>query len=240
VISRQKTNIAGKFSSCFVVAEDMGMSDYLMLAEEPAHTNWTLRLLNEKKTYKSDAALRFAMSSASELHRILIGEDEEQDTLENFAADIFSIDKPSNDSGKQTRKPKRPKRTDDHVVDPDSKSAPLVRVDRLTDGTGFEVVPVKKFQTVAADNNVALPIRVSVKSAYLSSRGNSRSWKDYSPIDFKFGDSIKVKIEPEGSGRIISASENEIIFEISDQDFAVKAGGFDPHRDLLIRTSIAT
>lgn len=238
VISRQKTNIAGQFGSCFVVAEDMDMSDYLMLAEEPAHTKWTIQLLNEKKKYKSDAALRFAMSAASELHRILIGDDEDRDTLENFADDIFSINKPSAEIGKQSRKSKRPECTEEPEVDPTQASVPLVRVDKLVDGTGFEILPVRQFSQIAADQNVIFPIRITVKSAYLSVRGNSRSWKDYSPIDFGFGDNIKVKIEPNGAGDVISASENELVVEINEEDFAIKTSGFDPHRDLLIKTNI--
>jgi len=238
VISRQKTNIAGKYGACFVVVEDLDMSDYLMLAEEPAHTNWTFRLLNEKKKYKSDAALRFAMSAASELHRILIGDDEEQDTLENVAEDIFSINKPSDESGKQSRKPKHPERTKEKEVDPKPASVPLIRVERLDDGTGFEVLPVKQFSQIAADQKVSLPIRITVRSAYLSVRGNSRSWKDYSPIDFGFGDNIEMNIEPISAGDIISASENEFVVEVNDEDFVVKSSGFDPHRDLLIKTTI--
>jgi hypothetical protein len=59
------------------------MSDYLGLAEGPAHTKWLLGKLNEHKKFKSDWPLRFAMDAARELYRILVGEDEEKDKLEN-------------------------------------------------------------------------------------------------------------------------------------------------------------
>lgn len=237
IISEQRDNIPGRYGSCFVIVEDREMSDYLGLAEGPAHTKWLLGKLNEHKKFKSDWPLRFAMGAARELYRILVGEDEEKDKIENFAADIFSISKPSNGpansatkkTGKQTDKPTPPRH--ERLVE-------LVRVDRQQTKTGFSIVAVKELADLMQKEDLTFPFTIKLDAAYLSVGGNARSFKDYSSIDFDFADTIEVETAPSGAAKIKSRSGNRLEVEVLSPEFEVIASGFDKHRDLVVKTDL--
>jgi hypothetical protein len=237
IISEQRDNITGRFGSCFVIVEDREMSDYLGLAEGPAHTKWLLGKLNEHKKFKSDWPLRFAMDAARELYRILVGEDEEKDKLENFAADIFSISKPSSDPANSGTKNKG-KKTDKPTPPKPERSVELVRVDREQAKTGFSIVPAKEMDELMKEEGLAFPLTIKLEVAYLSVGGNARSFKDYSSIDFDFADSIEVEASPPDAAKINVRSGNKLEVEVLAPDFEVVASGFDKHRDLLIKTDL--
>ena len=240
IISDQRAEISAKFGSCFVIVEDTEMSDYLKLAEEPAHTRWFITHLNKQKEFKSDWPLRFAMSAAAELHRILIGEDEEKDKLENFASEIFSIQKPAAATDTTTKKSDRTKKTEETKVEPQPRRTDIVRIERETDGTGFSVVPAKDLEQAMIEQETTFPIRIEVTAAYLSVRGNNRSFRDYARFDFDFSKNIKTEIEPEEAVKILASDGNKLSFEIYAANFRVRSTGFDLHRDLLIRTKITS
>ncbi|SHN51056.1 hypothetical protein [Erythrobacter sanguineus] len=237
IISDQRDNITGSFGSCFVIVEDREMSDYLGLAEGPAHTKWLLGKLNEQKKFKSDWPLRFVMDAARELYRILVGEDEEKEKLENFAADIFSISKPSSDPGKSTTKNKG-KKTDKPTPPKPERSAELVRVEREPAKTGFAIVPVKDIDELMKEEGLVFPLTIKLKAAYLSVGGNARSFKDYSSIDFDFAETIEVEASPLGATKICARSGNKLEIEVLASEFEVVVSGFDKHRDLLIKTDL--
>ena len=82
------------------------------------------------------------------------------------------------------------------------------------------------------------PFRLKVATAYLSVKGNAKSFKDYSEIDFSFGKDIDVEIVDDESGSILSFDRNEAEVEVSDADFELIIKGFDPNRDVLVRTRV--
>ncbi|MBM1311018.1 hypothetical protein JQT66_12305 [Sulfitobacter mediterraneus] len=213
------------------------MSDYLKEAEEPAHTRWFLNRFNEQKSFESDWALRFVMDLPAHMYRILSREDEDASTHENFADDIFSITEPVGTGAKKKRgqKPKQTKKPDNI---PPVKRSPAIRVERDPDNPGFELLPVGNIAELFEEEEVSFPIEVSVKAAYVSALGRSRSWRDYSKIDFQFGKTIPIDISPKGAAKILSASENTFTVELLQPDFCVSAKGFDGNRDLLIHPRI--
>ncbi len=240
VITDQKTNIAGRFGYCFVVVDDEDMSNYLGTAEGPAHTTWVLGKFAESGKYNSDAPLRFIMDAASQLYRIASGEDEEKNEIQNFADDIFSIDRPG--SGKQQeqqQQAKKRKRSEVPVPPPpETKPAELIRLEKMDNGTGFAIHPTKDLAEILASEGITLPFRIDIKSAYLSVKGNGRSFKDYSPLDFDYASSIQIENSPIEAVKILERSGNKLSLEVHSPDFQIQVKGFDRHRDLLNRTNL--
>lgn len=238
IISKQPSHISSKEVACFVVAEDQEMSDYLKEAEEPAHTKWFINRFNSQKSYKSDWALRFVSDLPSIMYKILTNEDEEGSKIKNFATDIFSVSEPS-DEGKSTKKKKKKKDKTDPPSDiPKDTRVPIIRVERDDVNTGFKIVTVPRFNEILSEQNITLPIRLKVKAAYLSAFGKSRSWKDYSPIDFQFEKNIPIQIEPSAAASIISVQDNELTLEITQDKFEISVAGFDENRDLLVHPKV--
>ncbi|KCZ83525.1 hypothetical protein HAD_13014 [Hyphomonas adhaerens MHS-3] len=237
ILSEQKDNISGRFGCCFIIVEDKEMSDYLGLAEGPAHTKWLIGTLKDHKKFKSDWPLRFAMDAARELYRILVGEDEEKDKIEGFAADIFSIKKPSQNDASEAKKQKG-KKTKKPEITKRERATELVRIDREQARTGFSIVPVAGLSDVMAGEDITLPLTIEIETAYLSVGGNARSFKDYTPIDFDFSSTIGVEITPEKAAKVLTQNGNKLVVEVQKPEFKVVASGFDRHRDLLIKTEV--
>lgn len=237
IISRQPSNIPAKNVTCFLIAEDRDMSDYLKEAEEPAHTRWFLNRFKEQKSFTSDWALRFVMDLPAYMYRILSREDEDASTYENFADDIFSVMEPMGIGSKKKRGQKRKKSEEPDDIPP-VKRSPAIRVERDTENPGFDLLLVGNIAELFEEEEVAFPVEVSVKAAYVSALGKSRSWRDYSKIDFQFGKTIPIEISPKGAAKIVSASENTFTVELLQPEFRVSAKGFDGNRDLLIHPRI--
>ncbi|MES0871283.1 hypothetical protein [Pseudovibrio sp. SCP19] len=237
IISRQPSNIPDKSVACFLIAEDPVMSDYLKEAEEPAHTRWFLNRFNEQKSFTSDWALRFAMDLPAQMYRLLSREDEEENTHENFADDIFSVTETA-DAGTKKNRSQNPKQTKKPENIPSVRKQPAIRVERDIVEPGFELLPVGNIVELFEEEEITFPIQVSVKAAYVSALGKSRSWRDYSKIDFEFGKTIPINISPKGAAKIIKASKNTFTVELLQSDFCVSAKGFDGNRDLLIQPRI--
>ena len=238
IISEQTPGINGKYDLCFVIAEDQDMSDYLGAAEGPAHTKWLLGTLRENRRYRSDVPLRLVMNAAAELFRVLEGDDEDKDKLENYANDIFSISRPA--TGKTSKKAKSGprKKSEKPAVPPPPAPVELIRTDKRQDGTGFSIRAVDNIDEAMDENDLAFPFRVKVEAAYLSVRGNARSFRDYSEIDFAFGRDVDVEVDGNGTASILSAEKNEAEVEMTGAGFEVVIKGFDSNRDVLVRTKV--
>lgn len=240
IITQQPHNISGKFEFCFVVVDDRDMSDYLGTSEGVAHTSWALGQFNENAEYKSDNPLRFVMDAANQFHQIAAGEDEEKNAIQNFADDIFSIYRPG--SGKEpeqkphSKKRKRTERPD--PPRPEAKPLELIRLQRLDDGTGFAIYPANDLPDVLMSEGISLPFRIDIKSAYLSVKGNSKSFSDYSQLDFDYASTIRLEISPNESVKVIEQSANKLSLEIFSPTFQIQVKGFDKYRDLLNRTTL--
>ena len=240
VITQQQNNISGKFEFCFVVVDDKDMSDYLGSSEGVAHTNWGLGQFNEIGNYKSDGPLRFVMDAANQFYQIAAGEDEEKNAIQNFADDIFSIDRPG--AGKeQEPKPhsKKRKRLELPVTPrPETKPVELIRLEKLDDGTGYSIYPANDLTDVLMSEGISLPFRIDIKSAYLSVKGNSKSFKDYSQLDFDYASTIKLEVSSSEAVKVLEQSVNKLSLEIFSPTFQIQVKGFDKHRDLLNRTTL--
>lgn len=239
IVTEQNVGIGSKFSCCFVIIDDRDMSNLLATAEGPAHTSWVLKKFQSSGAYKSDWPLRFIMDAANQLYRVVAGEDEEQNEIQNFADDIFSINRPGAGSGsEQKQKPDKPQETKVPVPPSGPKPVEVIRVERLDDGTGFAIHSAKDLGDALETEGVSLPFRIDVVSAYLSVRGNSRSFKDYTPLDFDYSKDIALDTSPPEAVRVINQSGNRLSLHISQVPFTIKVKGFDPHRDLLNRTDL--
>ncbi|EAP77852.1 hypothetical protein ISM_06145 [Roseovarius nubinhibens ISM] len=237
IISRQPSNIPAKNVTCFLIAEDRDMSDYLKEAEEPAHTRWFLNRFNEQKSFTSDWALRFVMDLPAHMYRILSREDEDASTYENFADDIFSVTEPMGIGAKKKRGQTRKKSEEPSDIPP-VKRSPVIRVERDTENPGFDLLPVGNIVELFAEEEISFPVEISVKAAYVSALGKSRSWRDYSKIDFQFGKTIPIEISPTGAAKVISVSQNTFTVALLKPEFRISAKGFDRNRDLLIHPRI--
>lgn len=237
IITEQSSGIAGRFGCCFVIIDDSDMSDFLAAAEGPAHTTWVLGKLSESARYKSDWPLRFVMDAASQLHRILTGEDQDKNEIENFADDIFSIDKPGAGASPEPQK-KSHKKTETPTPPVQPKPAEMIRVERRDDSTGYAISPARDLVEVMKSEGVTLPFRIEIVSAYLSVKGNSRSFKDYTPIDFDYLTTINIETAPASAVEIVARGGNRLTVEVRESEFEINVRGFDRHRDLLNRTDL--
>ena len=66
----------------------------------------------------------------------------------------------------------------------------------------------------------------------MSVRGKSKSWSDYSNIDFDYAKDTVTQVLKVVS--IFNTEANELTFEIKEKQFKVIVTGFDHNRDLLI------
>lgn len=232
LISNQKSEVLNSNVAILVVVDDEVLSDYLVGAEGPAHTDWTYNNFKSQSEYKNDGALRFVSNLPRLIYRLLNRDDEKEENVKDFAKDIFSIGAPK-EKAKSKKSAKKKKTTIDPAPPPPPKRLPLIRIEKEQDGVGYTVLPTSDFQTLVGEE-IHLPIKVSIKSAYMSVRGKSKSWSDYSNIDFDYAKDITVTQAPEGCVDIQHRNANELTFEIKEKKFKVIVTGFDQNRDLLI------
>ena len=236
IVSNQKGSISARDVICFLIVEDNHMSDYLVLAEEPAHTKWFHVRFNEQKEFKSDAPLRFLMNLPSLMYRILVKDDEGNRQHDSVFSHIFSIAAPAVEPTSSSKK--RTKQRTEPPVIPPKKKRPIIRVDKDQQHTGFKIVPVTEIETILDEENLSLPISLEVKAAYVSALGKSRSWRDYSPIDFEFNKTIPIKIFPTDAAELVSGSGNSFLVNVLKPNFSISVEGFDPNRDLIVQPKI--
>lgn len=236
IVSNQKGGISARDVACFLIIEDNLMSDYLVLAEEPAHTQWFHVRFNEQKEFKSDVPLRFLMNLPALIHRILTRDDEENRRHDSVFADIFSIADPAAET--TSRRKKRTKKATKRPDIPPPKKRPIIRVDKDQQNTGFKIVPVTEFETILQEENLSLPISIEVRAAYVSALGKTRSWRDYSPIDFEFNKTIPIKIEPIDAAELVSGDGNKFLINVLRPNFSISTEGFDSNRDLIVQPKI--
>ena len=236
IVSNQKSGILARDVACFLIVENNLMSDYLVLAEEPAHTKWHLYRFNEQKEFKSDAPLRFLLDLPSMMHRILVRDDEENRSHDSVFADIFSIADPSADT--PSHRKKKTKKIIKRPDIPPPKKRPIIRVDKDQQNTGFKIAPVTEIETILQEENLSLPLSIEVRAAYVSALGKTRSWRDYSPIDFEFNKTIPINIEPSDAAELVYGDGNKFLINVFKPNFLISTEGFDPNRDLIVQPKI--
>ena len=192
-------------------ANDDSLCGFLGDSETPAHTDWNERTAGFKKKYQNAVAtLRFIKGSIRDIVRILDIPSAGRET--DFLKEIFYVREPVEEPGTKGVKPPHPK--------PPTKPR------------FFDVSVVSGgFCLYLANTKVDLPLETEVTVAYDIRRGNP--FKNYSPWDFDLS-GMKRSIS---GGRVISVFSNKMTIGVEKQNFKLEVKGFDPKRDIIIRTS---
>jgi len=199
-------------------AEDETIAKFLGDCETPAHTDWKERTEGFREKYsKAVRTLRFIKNSISDIVKIL--DEPPQGRIKDFLLDIFSIPIIP-ESVKESRK--RYKKTPP-TPEPEITNREPFFVVTKTSG-GFNITVNQK-----ADVR-SYPVSGRVKIAYDTRRGDP--FKNYEIFDFNVNKKpIRRSVK---RCRIISAENNEIIFQALKSNFKFDLSGFDESRDLVL------
>jgi hypothetical protein len=204
-----------------LIAEDEPICAFLGDAENAAHTLWTTNTEKLKNNWRSaQTTVTLIKRAVVQLYDLLaeVTEEKSEDALLNF----FWFDEP--DIGKRKRRvkpqppppvPKLPKPRQLFDIRQVEGGFTLVGTDALSDQT--------------------LPCEIVVEVAYDTSRGNP--FKKYSTLDFHTGKQGGVQMASTPSVSMTSNKGNIWHFSITELPFQLTVKGFDPNRDLRIRTS---
>ncbi|MBN1626672.1 MAG: hypothetical protein JW944_09125 [Deltaproteobacteria bacterium] len=208
-----------------VAVSDKPLSRLLGDSENPAHTEWQERSPKFKGRYDHGVScLRFVKSSTREIVKLLSRPSEERDIklLRNlFYLDVRAHNENTGISGKPNEKP-----GDDGngTSEPGSMAADRFLVLHRTK---------QGFRLSARPEARKLPKEIDIEVAYDVRQGNP--FKLYSHFDFELN---KPPIRASGKGIKASISKSNIIHIVIERpDFQLLLTGFDPKRDLKIRTS---
>lgn len=202
-----------------VIVEPGPLATMLGDSENPAHTQWQRYGSKFKdKYYSGGATIRFVSDSVAEIVRIST-EAEDQEDL-SLLSDIFSIPAEEGEEGLDEVDVK--KRPDEarKIERPEPPGSSRIR---------FVVSPVEGGFTVKPSAPLApLPASIRVRVAYEVRRGNA--FNKYDPADFKL-ERMDVKVS---GGEVSERLENQLVLEVTDEDFSLTVRGFDPNRDVKV------
>lgn len=190
------------------------IADLIRDAEDPSHIKLDKSAERVKARYLyGPAYITFVRQAASELMRLIQGEeDQDRDLLADLIGMISNDGRPP----KTTKKVVRPK------MPPIDRVSPLL-LSRIDAKTGF---------SYRHDPKGAKDVRsFRIKFAYDCDEGDP--FRLYEPFDFDVGKDLDVEIR---GARWEKLGGNAIEIEIDDPEFEVRVIGFDG-RDLEVRTS---
>ncbi|MFQ5449999.1 MAG: hypothetical protein ACE5E9_05185 [Nitrospinaceae bacterium] len=200
---------------------DKALSTFLGDAENPAHTEWQERSPKFKGRYDLGVScLRFVKNSSNEIVRLLSKPAKGKD--KNLLTDLFFIEEIAPDGSKGSKD-----------GEDDSASGKPAVPNMIAQDKEFRIQPVRGGFKISRNPKArSLPLGVQVTAAYEIRRGNP--FLKYSPFDFEMGKPpIQIKVD---RARIAATRENRLLIQIENPDFAVEISGFDPHRDLRVKT----
>jgi len=207
-----------------VIIEENKLSSLLGDSENPAHTEWQKdkKVLYEKYI-SPDKTISFVINSLKNLYSYIIKPKEGLDY--EALKDIFSIDIEDSDLLDDVPKPgedkPKPSPPDDF---PDQREQEIF-IKRIPGG--FEI---KSNPNVEYNEKIC-----NVELAYMIPKGNPL--KRYKSHDFNLSDT-SFNIESKGVN-IEKVQDNSIIFSSDNtNDFVIKISGFDPARDLYIKSNL--
>lgn len=209
-----------------VFVNDLPLSTLLGDSENPAHTKWQERAESLRTRYRHGAwTVRFVTRSLMDLSTVLSRPPEGQE--EDLLVDLFYVQVPPDEATASATKPKGERGEDKEPGDPPPKLPARVSKYLLTKVPGgFRLA-----------SNPAADVRsgpTTVQIAYAVKRGNP--FKKYQPFDFVLG---KAPIRITHSGVEVAYDENVLEVTPIADEFSVEVAGFDPHRDLVVRTGSA-
>lgn len=190
-------------------AQDEAVCAFLGDCESPAHTDWKERTEKfQEKYHTATGTLRFIKSSMADIVRIL---DQPPPGLErDLLRDIFFIPEGVEEELDVPKPPKKIKRTKPQ---------------------NFEAIQIPGgFRIALAVEGITLPIQALVRAAYDIRGGNPFS--NYHPMDFQLSDE-NISITVNG-GNISQVTQNQIVADVTQDDFGLRVTGFDEHRDLIV------
>jgi len=215
---------------CFVMIEDEDMSDFVLSAEDVAHTGVTKRQFNKNKLFTPIEVLSFISNVSDDVYKILNRSDEDSPVIESFDEHIFSIQLP--DPSGQTQKKTRNKKTKPPKIVVQDRKTPVFGQRELKDETSLEVYSLDAFKDALDQRTLQLPIKLKIKCAYLTLNGANEAWKLYSKHDFEIGKDIKISFDSNSSVEVIKKELNTLSVAINSTDFCIRLSGFDENRDL--------
>jgi hypothetical protein len=214
-----KTKLRGV--RALVVITDKPLATMLGDAENPAHTEWQTRSTHFKDRYlHGSSTLSYVKNSVVSIIQMLTQSKDQQDYT--ALADVFFLVQPPTPTEKRKDKSKKPEPGPEPPI-PLPPDPPQMRSLRLTQ--------VKGGFTVLAGADVA---KAYISAAYEVRRGNA--FKKYQPADFELG-KAPIEITVEGT-TVIEDSLNQLVIGPLQTGSKVTVTGFDPARDLAVRTSV--
>ncbi len=215
-------NVGGKM-------KENSLSDFLRFCEDPGHLKWhkTPNRTNEKQLYDRTWQRNLVVGMPTKFLRIL--ENEENQKLENFADEIFSIEVKDTKGGHRGRTNKDDERLSPPILDP---IVSVFKIDKINDGdrVGFSIkaqeVLKENFQDIEA-NQLIIKIRVG----YASYAVNKSEALKHSKLEINLKGGFNISVV---DADVISTQQNELEFKLKSSDFSFSAEGFDANRDLIV------
>jgi hypothetical protein len=204
---------------------DRALSGLLGDSENPAHTEWQERSPRFKERYRHGPfTLRYVKGTPREIVRILTRPAAGRDFA--LLRHLFSLDVPTEETVK-LRQPHGPNRAGlDGTGD-----APAIEAagrDRF-----FELQKLQGgFRVTGAGDGARAPRFAAVVAAYEVRRGNPFAL--YHRLDFEMGRS-PIIAEVAGA-EVVRQERNAIVLRIDDPAFQLVVKGFDPRRDVRVKT----
>lgn len=211
-----------------VRVRDRALSGLLGDSENPAHTEWQERSPRFKERYRHGPyTLRYVKGAPREIVRILTRPVAGRDFA--LLRHLFSLDVPTEEAVRERQPP------------PDAPSGPdgsggSTDVETAGKDRHFELQKLRDgFRLVGMAKGASFPRFVAVAAAYEVRRGNP--FAQYQALDFRM-DLPPIKAQVAGAA-IVQQQGNRVVLRIDDPSFQLTIRGFDPRRDIRVRTMAA-
>jgi len=208
-----------------VSVSDRPLSKLLGDSENPAHTEWQERSQKFRGRYVLGAScLRYVKNSPREIVKILSRPAEGRDI--KLLRDLFYIDIPKGIEAPGTSETPTEKTG---TNGPGTLEPGVVVADRF-----LQLHRTKQgFRLSARPDATSLPKEIDIEVAYDVRQGNP--FNRYSLLDFELNKS-PIRVSAKGLKASVS-KPNVIRITLEERDFQLLVTGFDPNRDLKIRTT---
>jgi hypothetical protein len=200
------------------------LSSFLGDAENPAHTEWERNSRKFKAKYiRGPRTLDFVKTSPREIVKILTQPRKSRD--EDLLRHLFGL---PDETHPKPDEDKRQAKGDGQAQQSDGMFSGVEGARYL------QLSPVKGgFRLRRNPRATQFPRFITVWMAYEVRNGNP--FKKYTPLDFDVSRSpIQIKLD---GGRILRRQANILQIEVLNGAFQLAVAGFDPHRDLRVKTN---
>ena len=218
------TSLKHKGVRAIVSVTERPLSAFLGDAENPAHTEWERNNKRFKQRYLlGPTTLGYVKTSPREIVKLLTLPRKGRD--ENLLKNLFWL--PETTPGKEGEKPK----AQDGSGQPGGGEKPFIDV---AGAQYLQLYPIRSgFKLVKKSSAKLLPRIITVQMAYEVRGGNP--FKKYTPLDFDVNrPPFSVAVE---GAQLLVCQNNVLQIEVKRPDFVLSVTGFDPHRDLRIKTT---